>query len=71
MLKQQRGITLITLVITIVILIILAGVAISLSLSNNGLFSKTKEAKSAYLNAEANEQNAMNALIDSINSYLE
>ena len=33
--KQQKGITLVALVITIVVLIILAGVAISLTLSDN------------------------------------
>lgn len=33
-----EGITLISLVITIIILLILAGVAINISLSNNGIF---------------------------------
>lgn len=41
------GITLISLAITIVILIILASVAIYLSLNNNGIFVKAKEAKEA------------------------
>ena len=34
--KQERGITLIALVVTIVVLLILAGVSISLVLNNNG-----------------------------------
>ena len=42
--KQQKGITLVALVITIVVLIILAGVAISLTLSDNGIFNKAKSA---------------------------
>ncbi len=40
-----HGITLISLVITIVILIILASVGIYLSLGNNGIFTKAKQAK--------------------------
>lgn len=42
---REKGITLIALVITIIVLIILAGVAISLTLGNNGIFQKAKEAK--------------------------
>ena len=43
--RKERGITLITLVITIIILIILAGVSINLVLGENGILSKAKEAK--------------------------
>lgn len=43
--SKIEGITLISLVITIVVLIILAGLAIYLGLSNNGIFNRTKEAK--------------------------
>ena len=43
--KLASGITLITLVITIVLLIILAGVAINISLGENGLFTRAKRAK--------------------------
>ena len=42
--KENLGITLIALVITIVILIILAGIIINVSLSDNGIFKKAKEA---------------------------
>lgn len=51
MLKQQKGITLISLVITIVVLIILAGVAISLTLSDNGIFTKAREGRDNYMKA--------------------
>lgn len=44
---KNKGITLISLVITIVILIILASVAIYLNLGNNGIFTRAKEAKEA------------------------
>lgn len=57
MLKQQKGITLVALVITIVVLIILAGVAISLTLSDNGIFNRAKTARDDYQHA-ANEENA-------------
>lgn len=46
--KNQNGITLITLIITIIILIIISGVAINLTLGENGLFEKAKDAKEQY-----------------------
>ena len=42
--NKNLGITLVALVITIVILLILAGISIS-TLTNTGIFEKTKEAK--------------------------
>ena len=45
---QDRGITLIALVVTIIILLILAGVTLNIALSDGGLFSKTKEAAKKY-----------------------
>ena len=45
MLKTQKGITLIALVVTIVVLLILAGVTISLLLDENGIIAKSKEAR--------------------------
>ena len=55
-LKQQRGITLIALVITIIILIILAGVAINLAFGQNGLITRAKTAGEEYSTAEAKER---------------
>ena len=51
--KQEKGITLIALVVTIVVLLILAGVSISLVLNNNGVISRAKEAKN---NMQKNKQ---------------
>ncbi len=45
MLKTQKGITLIALVVTIVVLLILAGVTISLLLDENGIITKSKDAR--------------------------
>ena len=55
-LVNNNAITLISLVITIVILIILAGVAISMTLGENGIFTKAKEAKKMQAIATAKEQ---------------
>ena len=45
---KDKGITLISLVVTIIILIILAGVSINLLMSENGIINKAKEAKEKY-----------------------
>ena len=42
--KQEKGITLIALIVTIVVLLLLAGVTLNLVLSNNGVISKAKQA---------------------------
>lgn len=55
--KQEKGITLIALVVTIVVLLILAGVSISLVLTNNGVISKAKEAEK--LTDEGNAKDIM------------
>ena len=54
--KRQNGITLIALVVTIIVLIILAGIAISMTVGNNGIFAKAKEAKRLQITAEAKEK---------------
>ena len=41
---ENKAITLIALVITIIVLIILAGVTINLTLGQNGLFTRAKQA---------------------------
>jgi len=46
--RNKKGITLIALVITIVVLIILAGVAINLSVGENGIFKKAQDAREKY-----------------------
>ena len=46
-LKSFKGITLIALVITIIVLLILAGIAISMISGNNGILTKTTDAKKA------------------------
>lgn len=58
MLKGQKGITLVALVVTIVVLIILAGISIALVLGDNGILTRAKEGKNIYRegqNLEASE----------------
>ena len=69
MLKNQRGITLVALVITIIILIILATVAISFAFGSNGLINRAEDAKQYYANdTKYTEQSITNveAYIDGI-----
>ncbi len=61
---QERGITLIALVVTIIILLILTGVTLNIALSDGGLFSKTREAAKKYQTESERE-----ALEMSIMSY--
>ena len=57
MLKGQKGITLVALVVTIIVLIILAGVSIALVLGDNGIITKAKQGKENYA-LGANEEDA-------------
>ncbi len=63
MFKKERGITLVALVVTIIVLLILAGVAISLTVGNNGLFSRAKNAANTWREAETNEASEMNSAV--------
>ena len=60
--KNDKGITLITLVITIILLIIFASISINLSIGQNTLFSRGKYARNTYLNAQENEKQGINDL---------
>ncbi len=70
MFKKERGITLVALVVTIVILLILAGVTISMTVSNNGLFGRAKNASATYSNASTNEQKAFNESYTELDNVL-
>ena len=54
--KENKGITLVALVITIIILIILAGITINMVLGEDGLIAKSKAGANDYKNAAADEQ---------------
>ena len=59
LLKKEKGITLIALVITILVLLILAGIAISMVVGNNGIMNKTTTAVEEHRNATAEEEIAL------------
>jgi len=67
--KENKGITLVALVITIIILLILATISIQ-SLTNTGLFAKAQEAKEKTQNAEENQARTLNEYEDELNKYV-
>lgn len=70
MLKGQKGITLIALVVTIIVLIILAGVSISLVFGNRGVVTKAKEGRNMQANAEVYETKSLTNVDYFINETL-
>lgn len=54
--RQNKGITLIALVITIIVLLILAGITLSLIIGENGLIRRAKEGTEKYEIAELKEK---------------
>lgn len=64
--KNERAITLITLVITIIIMLILAGVVLNLVIGKNGLINIAKQAGKNYTNAEEDEKRKLDELYGSI-----
>ena len=66
--KKERGITLVSLVVTIIILIILAGVSINLTLGKNGIITIAKQAKENTELAKIEEETALNELYKEIES---
>ena len=60
--KQERGITLIALVITIVVLLILAGVSLNAIFSENGIIKRAKDAQNKMDQATQNDLDAINEL---------
>ncbi len=67
--KQVQGITLIALVVTVIVLLILAGVAINLTVGDNGLFRRAQNAVDTWQMAEQNEQSEMDKASNLIDSY--
>ena len=68
--KKIQGITLIALVVTVIVLLILAGVAINLTVGDNGLFKRAQNAADTWQMAELNEQKKMDKAADIIDEAL-
>ena len=56
--------------ITIIVLLILAGVALNLTIGQNGIFTRAQKSVNTWRNAETNEQLAMGELEDWMDGYL-
>lgn len=54
--KNQRGVTLIALVVTIIVLIIIAGIAIAALMGDNGVIKRSKEAKKEQIVGEVKDE---------------
>ena len=65
--REEKGITLVALVVTIIVLMILAGVTLNIVLDNDGIINKTKEGAEEYENAQKEEQE----LLGEIEGYIE
>ena len=68
-LRKERGITLIALVITIIVLLILAGVSIAMLTGDNGILSQAQRAKNETEKAQANETSDLANIESLINEY--
>ena len=67
--RNERGITLIALIITVIVLLILAGTAISISVSGGDIFTRANEAKNSWNSKVATEESEINnalAILDQI-----
>ena len=60
--KNDKGITLVALVVTIIVLIILAGISINLVLGDNGIITIAKKAKENTELAKIQEETELNEL---------
>ena len=67
---KNRGVTLISLVVTIVVLLILAGITIGTIFDDNGIIEKAQEAANATEEAAKNDQAAINGLLNEMDSII-
>ena len=68
--KNNKGITLVALVVTIVVLLILARVSINLVLGDNGIVKKAQDAKTKSAEASENDLKGMNSLVSEMEGAL-
>ena len=67
---RNKGVTLISLVVTIVVLLILAGITIGTIFDDNGIIEKAQEAANATEEAAKNDQAAINGLLNEMDSII-
>ena len=66
--KENKGITLIALIITVIVLLILAGTAISIAINGGDIFSKASEAREEWNIAIENEGTNLNEALNILNT---
>ena len=71
MLKKNKGITLVALVVTIIVLIILAGISISLLFGDNGIITKAQDAGTITKDAQVKEDLALAMSASKMDNYFE
>ena len=64
--RSQRGITLVSLVVTIIILIILAGISINILVGQNGIITRARQAKENMVLAREKEEKQLNELYEQL-----
>ena len=69
--KEKRGITLIALAVTIVVILILAGVTIDVTLGDNGIINKSKEAADRMNNLVKEDEAELNELLNELNETMD
>ena len=69
--KEKRGITLIVLAVTIVVILILAGVTIDVTLGQNGILEKSKEAANRMNNLVKEDETELNELLNELNETMD
>ena len=67
---NNKGITLITLVVTIIVLLILAGITIGTITDDNGIIKKAQEAANKTQDAAKNDQEALNGLLNEMDGII-
>ena len=67
---SNKGITLISLVVTIIVLLILAGITIGTIFNDNGIIKKAQEAANATEDSAKNEQEALNGLLNDMDGII-
>ena len=68
---KETGITLVALVVTIIVLLILAGVTLTLALSNNGVMDRAQYASNTWANATKDEETAMGQFASDVDTLTE
>lgn len=71
MFKKENGITLVALVVTIIILLILAGVTLSIAISDGGLIDTSKNAVQTHKEAATNESVNLNDMANDIKTLID